>query len=90
MVALREARRVRGLQAEIKRQIRAGARTVTDVIITEQDPGNLTVYDLLVSQKRWGAVRARRALLRVGVPEKKELRTLTERQRRALVILLDG
>ena len=37
-----------------------------------------------MSQKRWGRARCRRLLVSVGVPENKQIGTLTERQRSAL------
>ena len=44
--------------------------------------------DLLMSQKRWGRARCRRLLLSLGVPENKQVGTLTERQRLALAAVL--
>ena len=44
----------------------------------------MEVSDLLTSQKRWGRERCRRLLVPVGIPENKQIGTLTERQRTAL------
>ncbi len=48
----------------------------------------MSISDLLMSQKRWGRARCRRLLLSIGVPENKEVGTLTERQRLALAAML--
>ena len=48
----------------------------------------MSISDLLMSQKRWGRARCRRLLLSIGVPENKEIGTLTERQRPALAAVL--
>ena len=41
-----------------------------------------------MSQKRWGRTRCRRLLVSLGVPENKQVGTLTERQRLALASVL--
>ena len=49
---------------------------------------SMSISDLLMSQKRWGRARCRRLLLSIGVPENKQVGTLTERQRLALAEVL--
>ena len=48
----------------------------------------MSISDLLMSQKRWGRTRCRRLLVSLGVPENKQVGTLTERQRIALAAVL--
>jgi hypothetical protein len=48
----------------------------------------MALSDLLMSQRRWGRARCRRVLLSLGLPENKQIGTLTERQRRALAATL--
>jgi hypothetical protein len=48
----------------------------------------MSISDLLMSQKRWGRTRCRRLLVSLGVPENKQIGTLTERQRLALAAVL--
>jgi hypothetical protein len=48
----------------------------------------MSISDLLMSQKRWGRTRCRRLLVSLGVPENKQVGTLTERQRLALGAVL--
>ncbi len=88
--ALRDANRVRCGRARLKRSLASGGRSAADVI---SDPPlevrTMTVRQLVVSQRGWGPVRSRRLLRAASVPERKELRSLTERQRRVLVAMLE-
>ncbi len=49
----------------------------------------MSISDVLMSQKRWGRARCRRLLLSIGVPENKQVGTLTDRQRLALAEVLE-
>ena len=83
--ALEHANRVRLARAELKRRVRSGATSVTEVILScPWEAHKMEVSDLLTSQKRWGRERCRRLLMPVGIPENKHIGTLTERQRNAL------
>ena len=89
--ALHRANRVRLARAEVKQRIRTGAVPAADVI--QECPcelANMSVSDILMSQKRWGETRCRRLLLSVSIPEDKRIGTLTDRQREALVRTLGG
>jgi hypothetical protein len=48
----------------------------------------MALSDLLMSQRRWGRARCRRVLLSLGLPENKQIGTMTDRQRRALASTL--
>jgi len=50
---------------------------------------NMTISDLLMSQRRWGHTRCRKLLMQVPVSENKTVGSMTERQRRALAMLLE-
>jgi hypothetical protein len=50
---------------------------------------NMTISDLLMSQRRWGHTRCRKLLMQVPVSENKTVGTMTDRQRRALAQLLE-
>lgn len=89
--ALELANRVRLARAQLKREVAAGALTAAEVILDcPWEAHSMSVSDLLMSQKRWGRARCRRLLNSIGVPEGKEIGTLTERQRRALASVLRG
>ena len=87
--ALEYANRVRLARARMKRKIAAGELSAADVVLTcPWQAHSMSVSDLLMSQKRWGRTRCRRLLVSLGVPENKQIGTLTERQRVALAAVL--
>jgi hypothetical protein len=87
--ALEHANRVRLARAAMKRQVAAGDVSASEVILScPWQAHSMEISDLLMSQKRWGRARCRRVLLTIGVPENKQIGTLTERQRLALAAVL--
>jgi hypothetical protein len=87
--ALEYANRVRLARARMKRKIAAGELSAADVVLTcPWQAHSMSISDLLMSQKRWGRTRCRRLLMSRGVPENKQIGTLTERQRLALAAVL--
>ena len=87
--ALEHANRVRLARAEMKRGIAGGRLEVVDVIVDcPWEVESMSISDLLMSQKRWGRARCRRLLTSIGVPENKQLGTLTDRQRSAVAEVL--
>ena len=87
--ALEQANRVRLARAELKRQVAAQEVTAAEVVLgCPWEAASMELSDLLMSQKRWGRARCRRLLLSLGLPENKQIGTMTPRQRRALVEVL--
>jgi hypothetical protein len=87
--ALEHANRVRLARAELKRRIAAGDLQVPEVVLQSPwEARSMQLSELLMSQKRWGRERCRRLLLALGIPENKQVGTLTERQRVALAAML--
>jgi hypothetical protein len=87
--ALEQANRVRLARAALKRRVATQATTVADVVLNcPWEAESMALSDLLMSQRRWGRARCRRVLLSLGLPENKQIGTLTERQRRALASTL--
>jgi hypothetical protein len=87
--ALEHANRVRLARAGMKRDIAQGETSVVEVVLTcPWQVHSMSISDLLMSQKRWGRARCRRLLTSIGVPENKQVGTLTERQRAALAEVL--
>src|SRR3954453_6956770 len=87
--ALEHANRVRLARAELKRRIAAGDMRVPDVVVESPwEAQSMELSELLMSQKRWGRERCRRLLLALGIPENKQIGTLTERQRAELAAML--
>ena len=84
--ALQRANRVRLARAQLKRQIERGELSAAEVFETCPWPAyKMPVSEVLMSQKRWGIQRCRRLLVPIGIPENKEVGTLTDRQRVLLV-----
>jgi hypothetical protein len=89
--ALEYANRVRLARAGMKRRIAAGELPAADVVLhCPWQAHSMSISDLLMSQKRWGRTRCRRLLVSLGVPENKQVGTLTERQRLALAAVLSA
>ena len=86
MQALARANEVRLARAALKRDITAGRRNVTDVVLSAPwEAESMSLSELLCSQRRWGRARSRKLLASATLSEGKRLGTLTERQRRVLV-----
>ena len=86
MQALARANEVRLARAALKRDVSAGRRSVTEVIIDSPwEAESMTLSELLCSQRRWGRARSRKLLSSAALSEAKKIGTLTERQRRILV-----
>jgi hypothetical protein len=87
--ALEYANRVRLARARMKRKIGTGELSAAEVVLScPWQAHSMSISDLLMSQKRWGRTRCRRLLVSLGVPENKQIGTLTERQRLALAAVL--
>jgi hypothetical protein len=87
--ALEYANRVRLARARMKRRVAAGELTAAEVVMNcPWQAQSMSISDLLMSQKRWGRTRCRRLLMSLGVPENKQVGTLTDRQRIALAAVL--
>ena len=88
--ALAQANDVRVARAGLKRALASGQRSAAGVI---SDPSSsvlsMSVRQVVLSQRGWGPARCRRLLRFACVPENKDLGSLTERQRRALLTMLE-
>jgi hypothetical protein len=89
--ALERANRVRLARAALKRKVAAGERSAAEVIMASPwEAESMSISELLMSQRRWGRTRCRRVLLSLGLPENKQIGTMTERQRAALAAMLSA
>jgi hypothetical protein len=74
-----------------KRQVAADETSVAAVILDSPwEAESMEISHLLMSQRRWGRARCRRLLVSLGLPENKQIGTLTQRQRVALAAVLSG
>jgi hypothetical protein len=91
MEALARANEVRLARAALKRDIGAGRRAVTEVVIDSPwEADSMSLSELLCSQRRWGRARSRKLLSSAALSEGKKVGSLTERQRRILVGALEA
>ena len=89
--ALERANRVRLARAALKRQVASGQRSAAEVVMASPwEAESMSVSELLMSQRRWGRTRCRRILLSIGLPENKQIGTMTQRQRAALAATLSA
>jgi hypothetical protein len=89
MEALARANEVRLARAALKREISAGRREITEVIMDSPwEVESMGLGELLCAQRRWGRARSRKLLSSTALSEGKQVGTLTERQRRILVAAL--
>ena len=91
MQALARANEVRLARAALKRDISAGRREVTEVVLDSPwETESMSLSELLCSQRRWGRARSRKLLSSIALTEGKRVGTLTDRQRRILVAALEA
>jgi hypothetical protein len=91
MQALEHANHIRLARAALKRSVKAGDRSVADVVQTcPLEVETMTVSELLRSQRRWGRTRARKFLTPLAVHENREIGRLTTRQRNELAVRLEA
>src|SRR3954466_13096468 len=87
--ALEQANKVRLARAELKRRVATQTTTVADVVLDcPWEAESMALSDLLMSQRSWGRAAGRPVLLWLGLPENKQIGTLTDRQRGALAATL--
>ena len=88
--ALERANEVRLARAELKRRIAGGGVSAAQVILDcPWEAHSWSVWDLLMSQRRWGRTRCRKFLVQNEISEVKQIGKLTERQRLMLASKLD-
>jgi hypothetical protein len=91
MQALARANEVRLARAALKRDVSAGRRKVTAVVLDSPwEAESMSLSELLCSQNRWGRARSRKLLSSIALNEGKRVGTLTDRQRRILVAALEA
>lgn len=89
LLALRRANEVRLARAELKRKICGQQVNAAQVVLEcPWEADSMEISEILMSQRRWGRARCRRLLLSLGMPENKQLGTLTQRQRFELAAVL--
>lgn len=91
MRALAEANRIRLARAELKRSIARGDVSVASVVLdSPPEVANMTLAELLGSQRRWGRTRVHKFLGSLALGEAKRLGSMTIRQRMLLARELEA
>lgn len=79
---LRKANRVRSQRAGLKRDLKAGRKTLASVLLDPPEfAGSMKVFELILAAPRVGEVKANKAFGQARVSLSKTLGGLTERQR---------
>jgi hypothetical protein len=91
MLALAEANRVRLARAALKRSVARGEVEAVNVVLeSPPETENMSLAELLGSQRRWGRTRVRKFLLSLALNEGKSIGSLTPRQRMLLARELES
>ena len=89
MRALERANEVRLARAELKRRVAFGEIDVAKVIVEcPWETHTMAVFELLMSQRRWGQTRCHKVLAQLPVSDKKTVGSMTDRQRYVLSAML--
>src|SRR5436305_13282586 len=89
--ALARANEVRLARAELKRRIADGEVSAREVFLAcPWEAVSMSVADVLMSQRRWGAHRCRKFLFGLRITETKSVGSLTDRQRQEIARRLAG
>lgn len=86
MAALAKAQGHRTRRASDRAALGAGHLTVADVI-TLPEWATAQVGTLLMSQRRWGAVKTRKVLRALNIREHRRLNSLTQRERDLIIAM---
>jgi hypothetical protein len=89
MEALQRANEIRSLRAQLKRDLKAGAVSLVDII---SDPPDYVltakVFDMLMAVPKYGKVKATRYLNHCRIAQGKTIGGLSDRQRTELIDVL--
>lgn len=89
MQALKAANQIRARRSELKRELKAGRRSVEPLL--SEPPAwleSMKLFELLLSVPKIGRVKASKVLARSGVSPSKTVRGLSPRQRQELLAWL--
>jgi hypothetical protein len=89
MEALRRANEIRSRRAQLKRDLKAGSVSITDIIEAPPDfMLTAKVFDVLMAVPKYGKVKATRYLNHCRISQGKTIGGLSDRQRAELLELL--
>jgi len=89
MDALRRANEIRSRRAELKKELKSGRASITEIIAAPPDYVlTAKVFDMLMAVPKYGKVKATRFLNHCRISQGKTIGGLSDRQRSELLELL--
>lgn len=89
MDALEGANRVRKYRARMKRQVKAGERSLLEALADpEPEVHTMKAFDLLRAAPKVGRVKANKGLTQARIPPSKTVGGMTTRQRAELIAVM--
>jgi hypothetical protein len=89
MDALQNANRIRTKRAELKRELKAGRRTIHDLLVEPPEwIETMKVFDLLLATPKYGRVKVNKILQQCRMSPSKTIGGMSQRQRTELVSML--
>lgn len=89
MDALQTANDVRTRRAQVKRELKAGRRSICDVLLTPPEcVETAKVFDMILATPKFGRVKVNQVLQRCRISPSKTVGGLSQRQRAELVGML--
>jgi hypothetical protein len=89
MEALNRANEIRTQRAQLKRDLKAGRRSIHDLLLEPPEfVETAKVFDMLLAVPKYGRVKANKILLQCRISPSKTIGGLSERQRAELVSML--
>ena len=90
MEALRRANEIRTPRAQLKRDLKAGRRSIHDLLLEPPEyVETAKVFDMLMAVPKFGRVKAARFLNQCRISQSKTVGGLSERQRAELIGLFN-
>jgi hypothetical protein len=91
MRALERANEVRAARAALKRRIASGEASAAEAILAgSPEIAGMAVIELMMSQRSWGRTRCIGLLAAIPLSENKTIGSMTDRQQRLLVGMLQA
>jgi hypothetical protein len=89
MAALRRANQIRSARAQLKRDLKAGRRSIHDLLLEPPEyVETAKVMDMLLAVPKYGRVKANKVLQLCRISPSKTIGGLSQRQRAELVSML--
>ena len=89
MDALGEANRIRTSRANLKRDLKAGRKSVLDILLSPPEYAmTMKLYDLMLATPKYGRVKVNKILQQIRISPSKTIGGLSQRQRSEIVSMM--